>query len=277
MIDKRLIFCATPGRSGTAFLTRLLGRVPGIAAAHEPKPNFVAVAQAVQQDPALAERFWREEKLPAIAGGDASVYAETSHLACKGFLEPLMRLGIPFDLIVLRRQPRAVAWSLVERNCVPARTGPGIRYLLDPRDRTVMPLPGWEGLTDYQLAFWYALEIERRQRRYAAMVAQSGGAVATITNRQLGAWSHFVAMLQVLRLMPAEPRVLRRSHGTLSATHHNANRRVEAQPADLGVQEAEIWRRVGLYEPLLQADVEAFYRAAEASLCAENDDQQAQA
>ena len=32
----KLIFTITPGRSGTAYLARLLGAIPGVSAYHEP-------------------------------------------------------------------------------------------------------------------------------------------------------------------------------------------------------------------------------------------------
>jgi hypothetical protein len=36
-------------------------------------------------------------------------------------------------------------------------------------------------MTDYQLIFWYALEIERRQREYSRLVRARGGGVCDVT------------------------------------------------------------------------------------------------
>jgi hypothetical protein len=85
----RLILTVTPGRSGTVYLCELLKSVPGIYSAHEPEPKFSDVMRAVQYDPAIARRFLLSQKLPAIRRYAQSTYVETSHLACKGFIEPL--------------------------------------------------------------------------------------------------------------------------------------------------------------------------------------------
>ena len=63
---KSLIFTVTPGRSGTKYLAALLGSVPGVAAHHEPQPDFVTALRRAQQDPEVAFAFWRDVKLPFI-------------------------------------------------------------------------------------------------------------------------------------------------------------------------------------------------------------------
>jgi hypothetical protein len=172
--EKRIIFTVTSGRSGSAYLSQLLQAVPGLHAEHEPEPNFAHVMRRVQHNPAIAFAFLREHKLPAIAKVAEPVYAETSHLTCKGFIEPMIQLGLRPGLIFLRRSPREVAWSLQERNTIPGRTPLGCAYLLEPRDPFVLPLIGWETLSDYQLCFWYALEIEHRCLRYVALASELG-------------------------------------------------------------------------------------------------------
>ena len=95
---KRLILTVATGRNGTGYVSHLLHGMPGICCLHEPDPQFYTVMRAVQTDPGLAERFLLEQKLPAIRSFPEPVYFETSHLACKGFLEPLMTRGVPLDL-----------------------------------------------------------------------------------------------------------------------------------------------------------------------------------
>ena len=51
-------------------------------------------------------------------------------------------------------------------NVVPERTENGRLVLLGPRDPGVLRLPDWPSFSDYQLCYWYALEIERRQTYY---------------------------------------------------------------------------------------------------------------
>jgi hypothetical protein len=259
---KTLIFTVTPGRSGTKYLAALLGTVPGVSACHEPKPDFVSVLRRVQQDPEIAFSFLRHEKLPAIAETPEPVYAETSSLFCKGFLEPLILMELYPKLIILRRYPTDVAWSLIERDMVPVRTASGCLYLLDPRDPNVLPLPGWERMTDYQLCFWYALEIERRQLRYAVYANSLELPYFEVLQRDLGKPDVYVQMLRALEL-PVDGNVMAQ-HKIISSKHHNANPRTLQRPDDLERQEADVWRTILAYEPLLPSTLEQIYKPAEA-------------
>ncbi|WP_163328944.1 hypothetical protein GFV12_06535 [Desulfurobacterium thermolithotrophum] len=81
---KRLIFTVTTGRSGTAYLSKILSLIPNISAFHEPEPNFVDVMRLALEKPELAVKFWVLEKLPFIAKTPHNIYCETSHLFCKG-------------------------------------------------------------------------------------------------------------------------------------------------------------------------------------------------
>ena len=258
---KSLIFTVTPGRSGTKVLAALLGAVPGVASHHEPAPNFVSALRRTQQNPEIAFAFWRDVKLPFIASIEQPVYAETSHLFCKGFFEPAVLLGLKPKLIVLRRPPSEVAWSLVERDTVPARTPYGCLYLIDPRDPNVVPLPGWERMTDYQLCFWYALEIERRQLRYAAMAARLGLPAFEVLQRDLGKPETFARMMQALGLAPHSVTVA--AHSAISAERHNRNPRALGKPDNLEAQEAAVWQAVLSYEPLLPAQLAEKYDLVE--------------
>ena len=259
--EKTLIFTVTPGRSGTKYLTALLGSVPGIAAHHEPMPDFVTAMRRTQQDAEIAFAFLRDVKLPFIAGLPSPIYAETSHLFCKGFFEPAILLGLRPKLIILRRPPSEVAWSLVERDTIPTRTPYGCLYLLDPRDPGVMPLPGWELMTDYQLCFWYALEIERRQLRYAGFAAQLGLPCFEVLQADLGKSDVFAGMMRALGIDMNGASAS--DHETISAVRHNRNKRALVKPDDLESQEAELWQAVLSYEPLLPSAMEAKYQSRE--------------
>ena len=258
--EKTLVFTVTPGRSGTKYLATLLA-IPGVAAHHEPSPDFVSVLRRAQQNPEIAFAFWRDAKLPYIASLDAPVYVETSHLFCKGFLEPAILMGLTPRLIFLRRPPSEVAWSLVERDTVPVRSPYGCLYLLDPRDPNVMPLPGWERMTDYQLCFWYALEIERRQLKYADMAMRLGLATFEVLQRDLGKPEVFGAMLQALSIQSHAIAIS--DHAAISGQRHNRNPRSLPRPDNLEEQESEVWRAVLAYEPLLPSLLEEKYEIAE--------------
>jgi hypothetical protein len=175
----RLILTVTPGRSGTAYLCELLKGVPGIYSEHEPEPKFSDVMRSAQYNDAIACRFLLTQKLPAIRRCAQSTYVETSHLACKGFIEPLIANGCLPDLIILTRDPFLAATSHYLIGAVPGRTPLGNQFLLRPDDPGVLPLDGWQELSDWALCFWYCREIERRMEIYAKMVRERGRQVIT--------------------------------------------------------------------------------------------------
>jgi hypothetical protein len=176
-VDKRLIFTATAGRTGTGYLTTLLDEFPGVSARHEPDPQFSLVLREVQRDPEMAERFWTRARLPMIRRARGEIYAETSHLICEGFLEALFDHGITPDLVLLERDPIDTATSFFQIASIPARTHMGNRFQLRPDDPGVLQLPGWEELDDWSLCYWYCREIERRMAHYAGEVTARGGVV----------------------------------------------------------------------------------------------------
>ncbi len=179
--QKRLIFTVTTGRSGTAYLSTVFGYARKTHSFHEPSPEYVQVLRDIQKDPKLADTFLLEKKIPAILDDDADIYVETSHLACKGFLESWLRLGIVPDLIIHRRSPRDVALSMYRMGTIPARTDKGLKFYLSPSDPGVLNLADWQRLHDYQLCYWYCLEIERRAELYKKVFGQKGARVTETT------------------------------------------------------------------------------------------------
>lgn len=205
LLDRRLILTCTTGRSGTGFLAAALSLVPGLVSVHEPKPWLADVLRDVQTDPDLARRFLLEDKLPAMAETvmakvEGRFYAETSHLWCKGFFEPLFDLGLRPDLIVLTRPARQVASSMLRLDTVPGRTAQGLRWYLSPEDPGVLPVDDWKSLSDYQLCYWYCLEIARRSEHYAQLFEQQGARVARIELSQVRTVGGFRRLLRDLDL-----------------------------------------------------------------------------
>ncbi|MCC6680069.1 MAG: hypothetical protein IT445_04110 [Phycisphaeraceae bacterium] len=198
--DKRLIFTVTTGRSGTNLLEHLLALLPDVTCVHEAAPDFADAMRCAQNDPTAAAKFWLEHKLPAIAQQAAPIYIETSHLFCKGFLEPLLEMGLRPDLIVLKRAHRDIAQSLYRIQTIPGRTDMGWKYLLYPDDPGVLAMPGWQQMHDYQLCYWYTLEIDRRAAHYQQMMRQRGGRVTSVWLHELTTFAGFCRVLRELEL-----------------------------------------------------------------------------
>ena len=241
-IEKKLVFTVTPGRSGTTYLCKLLDDVPGVGAFHEPDPNFAIAMRDAQVDANVAREFLIQLKLPAIKAIPNQVYVETSHLTAKGFIEPMIDLGLRPALIILRRPPREVAWSLLVRRTIPGRTEIGLRYLLAPFDSGVIALERWRTASHYQLCFWYALEMERRQAVYTDLAQQLGLTWVDITNRELNEWDHYERLLTELDL--PRDQAMQQSHWRQSRQVHNANAESPAMPDWLAVEEQGVWSSI---------------------------------
>jgi hypothetical protein len=169
VLTRRLIFLISTGRSGTEYLTQVLALFRDVHAEHEPEPSFTNAFRTIATAPHVASQFWREQKLPAIARSSAPIYAETSHLACKGFLESAIDLGLRPTLVHLVRGYRDTAQSMLALNTIPSRTYNGVRFYLGPDDSVFLPVSREirEAWHDYQLCYWYCLEIGERARVYA--------------------------------------------------------------------------------------------------------------
>ena len=171
----RFIFSITPGRSGSKLLTALAQCVDGVSAVHEGPPRMNYLLRTICSHPPAAKWWLETEMFPAIAKDLSSgIYLETSHLFCKGFIEPTLDLGLKPSFIILSRPADEVAESLHAIGCVPERSGIGRMVLLGPSDDGVQEMPDWQSLSDYQLCYWYALEIERRQAFYERWLPERG-------------------------------------------------------------------------------------------------------
>jgi hypothetical protein len=258
--EKQLILTVTAGRTGTAFLHNLFRLFPGVDSFHEDEPSYLHVMRRVQTQPAEAARFLKKFKFPVIAACKSRTFAETSHLFCKGFLEPMLNLGVYPDLVLLRRNPRRIALSLHERNTIPGRTSTGTDYLVCPADPGTLPLSLWEGMTDYQLCFWYALEIECRQHRYGDYMQQLGRKVCDYTASELHNPDSFLDMAETLSLDIPERDELLLQHREVVSTDYNKTPEVREQAFDIDEAEQEVWEGVSHYEPLLRQRVANRYR-----------------
>ena len=242
-----MIFTVTTGRSGTNYLTDVLACFSGVHSVHEPYPRMEPWMHEALRDPSVGRHFWEEYKLPAIAMYESPVYAETSHLFCKGFLEPLLELGITPDIVLLRRPHRKVAASLYSLDTIPGRTELGKTYYLSPDDPVLLPLPGWEELHDYQLCYWYCLEIEKRRRHYAQLVHSRGGRVAEVSLEELSSREEILRLGRELELPPLSLTGRLRLRRLLGRKVNTKTRRKSRflEAGEMEALEAEVLQRTG--------------------------------
>lgn len=117
---RRLVFCAAPARSGTAFLANLLAVAPTVDAGHERGPTMSGPwLRDIGEQGLAATRAHRRVKADAIAVEldrlqRHRVYVDTSHLFLTAFhdvvLDGFDHVGL--QVIALRRDPVDVARSM---------------------------------------------------------------------------------------------------------------------------------------------------------------------
>ncbi len=202
---KRLIFTICTGRCGTQLLAERLAEVPGVSSLHEGEPNFFNILPKVRINPSEAVKFWKDVKLPTINKTNNPIYVETSHLFCKGFMEGLLEINIIPDIILLSRPHREVASSLYRLDCIPGRNEKGRGWLLSPDEFGVLPVKNWQEMNNYQLCFWYCLEIERRQIEAAKTISSLGGRVIKTTLNEITTRSGMINTINELNLPSPKP------------------------------------------------------------------------
>jgi len=243
---KRIIFTVTSGRSGTAYVATLFQYVKGVEAYHEPEPEFRKVLRQAQMRPAVAKAFMAHKKLPAIASTGGDIYVETSHLFCKGFLEPTLELGVIPDLIIHTRPHRQVAVSLYKMGTIPGRTPKALQFYLSPDDPGVLPLRNWKSLHDYQLCFWYCLEIERRTLKYEGLYRNMERTVVKTELAELKTTSGFLKMLKDLDLKrPSLFNLMRHKRNSkFKINEALIKKKTVALPEELNAMEEEVYALV---------------------------------
>jgi len=205
------MLAVSSGRSGTKHLSRILGLLPGVASLHEPEPNFVAEMRDAQDDPCIATEFLFQKKIPALAAITQKYYAEISSLWCKGLLQAWLSeptLPVP-DLILLDRDLRRIALSIFRLELTPERTHNGREWYLGPSAKTALLKVGdFEKWTDYQLCYWYALEVEARKLVLGNLAAVKGGRVVRVDIEKLRSFRRLYRLVDALDLPRPGPREL---------------------------------------------------------------------
>ena len=228
---------------------------------HEPEPAFQRVIREVQTDPEAAKRFWLEYKLPFIAELKKRNYVETSNVFGKGFFQPPLDLGFVPNLLILRRAPRKIAMSYLERYCIPGWSKLGIEFLVSPADPVLLPMPGWREMSDYQVCFWYALEMERRQEVYAEELRKRGGRAVETSAQALNDPQVFLQVARNLGLLSAgaDTDKLLKAHAEVSGRKHNKNYQALDYYGDADAREEAVWQAVSETDPDFRARVESRY------------------
>lgn len=258
--DKNIVLSLSPGRCGTRLLYQLAGKlVKDCYALHEGQPAFYGVDWDIRRDPEKVEAFVRDVKIPAIMEFPERNYFESGHIFGLGFFHAFLKQDVPFSVIQVHRDIREVARSLWRIKAVPGRNRKKANFLIQPGEAETLPLPGWEKMSNYQLCYWYCLEIERRKDAYRQLMDEKGLTTVDLYFGELRDFSKFKTMCDVLGFKlvdDAQP-----IFEEMVAVKVNQKRkylpRFSLRP--LGAQEEAVWKAIGDAGADLRESISARY------------------
>lgn len=173
--SRRLIFCISPGRSGSGFLARLLGRSGDVVACHEPKPQMTGSLLYAAVGKPLQESFNRRQiKLIGINRQllrmkESMTYVETSHMFIKSFYDVVLDYYRNVTVIVLRRDMSKVLKSFLELGYFTTINPHWKLWMHEPREGNgvVPPILPFSEMDATDRAIAYLLDIDGRAEKFA--------------------------------------------------------------------------------------------------------------
>lgn len=163
------VFTFSTGRSGTAYLASIFG------CHHEAVPTIYQTMRKVCSTGNLdiASEYIKQTKFPAIESswnGSKSIYAETSHMLCKGFLWSLYEiLGNRMKVIRLRRDKAKTVNSFLKLQKF-FRYPNYCMIATDELAINKMSKSDWDQLDLEQALGWYVDEIERQWQAFLTTI-----------------------------------------------------------------------------------------------------------
>lgn len=251
--NKNIIFTITHGRTGTTMLTEILKIFSDIRSEHEPAPNYADIFPSVKENPRESINFLKK-KIDIINGFKEQHYAETSNVFGKGFLIPLVRMGISPQLIFLNREFRKTAKSLYTRGSFPMRTALGRRFSADPTVPGSLPIFEPHTLSNYQLCYWGVLDAYYRQIQVEQLYQKISGNFLWASTEDFNDFEKTLKIGSTLGLHVDNLEEARCIHEEITTIHHNPNRPslagIGETPIDHDEEETEVIDRVAFYDLL---------------------------
>src|SRR5262249_54837180 len=129
--------------------------------------------------------------------------------------------GLRPRFIILRRNAREVAKSHLMMNVIPGRNEEGYLVLTSPSDPNSLPLPNWHDYSDYQLCYWYAKDIERRQTAYAGFFSKHQVPYIDIDMKDLLGWDSFLEVCKFVDPSSANKKLSRTLFDEITSVNQN--------------------------------------------------------
>lgn len=171
--DRHLIFSINSGRSGSKYLSQLLGTAANVKSFHEAKPKMNAeFIDMINTEPLPATRKKRRIKADAIAeflrANPGITYVETNHVFITTFFDVVLEDFNNIEVIILRRELAHVLKSFIELGYFSPRNPLSFAWMSSPNAATAaLPAIGPDDALDqFDRCIAYLLDIEARAQRF---------------------------------------------------------------------------------------------------------------
>lgn len=176
IINHRLIFCINSGRSGSNYLSELLGTAKEVISYHEAHPrmtgDYLKMINQESYAKSFAKRKFKISGIKDVLLGlpDNKIYFESNHMFIKTFFDVVIQEFPKVEVIILRRYLPKVLKSFIELGYFSEKNQSWKFWMSSPNAATaaIPCINTDQNLDQWDLCIAYLIDIEARAMRFKA-------------------------------------------------------------------------------------------------------------
>lgn len=174
ILNHRLIFCINSGRSGSNYLSELLGTAEEVISYHEPSPSmtgdYLRMINKFDYATSFSKRRLKSSTIKDILLKipDGKIYCETNHMFIKTFFDVVTQDFPKIEVIILRRYLPKVLKSFIELGYFSDKNQ-AWRFWMSSPNAVTAAIPCIDvdaNLDQWDLSIAYLIDIEARAKRF---------------------------------------------------------------------------------------------------------------
>jgi hypothetical protein len=174
ILNHRLIFCINSGRSGSNYLSELLGTAEEVISYHEPSPSmtgdYLRMINKFDYATSFSKRRFKSSTIKDILLKipDGKIYCETNHMFIKTFFDVVTQDFPKIEVIILRRYLPKVLKSFIELGYFSDKNQ-AWRFWMSSPNAVTAAIPCIDvdaNLDQWDLSIAYLIDIEARAKRF---------------------------------------------------------------------------------------------------------------
>ncbi|MDJ0553311.1 MAG: hypothetical protein QNJ68_02485 [Microcoleaceae cyanobacterium MO_207.B10] len=174
ILNHRVIFCINSGRSGSNYLSELLGTAEEVISYHEPSPSmtgdYLTMINKFDYATSFSQRRFKSSAIKDILLEipDGKIYCETNHMFIKTFFDVVAQDFLKIEVIILRRYLPKVLKSFIELGYFSEKNQAWTFWMSSPNAVTaaIPCIDVDSNLDQWDLSIGYLIDIEARANRF---------------------------------------------------------------------------------------------------------------